>query len=248
MDKAHIMVVDDDPEIQKVVSKYLTEDGHTVYPAMTGEDSLQLLQKKKIDLILLDMMLPDSDGLTLMAQYRNKDKIPIIVVSGKGDTTDRIVGLEMGADDYLTKPFHMRELSARIRSVLRRAADDPALSPESGSASVAQDGAVIAFGEWIMDCARFEVRHKTGDVVPLTSGEFKLLHALVQAPGRVLTREQLFELTRGEDYGAYDRAVDIQVGRLRKKLGDDPRAPSLIKTVRGIGYIFIAQTQHKAAS
>lgn len=244
MDKFHIMVVDDDPEVQKVVNKYLAEDGYTVYPALTGNESLSILSEKHVDLILLDMILPDTDGLKLMTEFRKTTPIPIIVVSGKGDATDKVVGLEMGADDYLTKPFHLRELSARIKSVLRRYSD---LAPANENRAAPKEK-IILFGQWKMDCGKYEVSSENGVPVQLTSGEFQLLYTLLNSPGRVLKRDQLFEITRGVDYDTYDRAVDIQIGRLRKKLGDDPRSPSLIKTVRGVGYMFIGDVKVQQAS
>jgi len=243
LEKSHILVVDDDPEVQKVVGKYLREDGYTIHQALNGEESISLLKEKDIDLILLDMVLPDSDGLTLMTEYKKIKSTPIIVVSGKGDATDKVVGLEMGADDYLTKPFHLRELSARIKSVLRRYLE---LAPANENKSPAEK--IILFGNWRMDCGKYEVSSDSGEPIQLTSGEFQLLYTLLSSPGRVLKRDQLFEITRGVDYDTYDRAVDIQIGRLRKKLGDDPHAPSLIKTVRGVGYMFIGDVKIQQAS
>jgi two-component system phosphate regulon response regulator OmpR len=236
MKRTAILAIDDDPEIRKVIGKYLEEDGYSVHTAANAAESNAILSQQPIDLILLDMVLPDSDGLDLMTEFRSKSKVPIIVVSGKSDATDRIVGLEMGADDYLTKPFHMRELSARIKSVLRRA---EAQSPQHHDIAPTAEQEIYKFGQWTMNCAKYEVCNGKGDPVSLTSGEFDLLRALVNSPNRVLKREHLFEVTRGIDYDTYDRAVDIQIGRLRKKLGDDPHNPSLIKTVRGVGYIFI---------
>lgn len=239
MKRTAILAIDDDPEIRKIIGQYLEEDGYSVYTAANAAESNLILSQQSIDLILLDMVLPDGDGLDLMADFRSRSKVPIIVVSGKSDATDRIVGLEMGADDYLTKPFHMRELSARIKSVLRRAAETQSASaPPAGDAAPKEQG-VFKFGQWTMNCAKYEVCDANGDPVSLTSGEFDLLRALVDSPNRVLKREHLFEVTRGIDYDTYDRAVDIQIGRLRKKLGDDPHMPTLIKTVRGVGYIFI---------
>lgn len=247
MGKSRILVVDDDPAILKVVNKYLSDDGYTVYPALTGKESLNILDDKPVDLILLDMMLPDIDGLTLLTQYRNRQKIPVIVLSGKSDATDKVVGLEMGADDYLTKPFHMRELSARIKSVLRRTVDMTPANEDKEKEVARFKSKVIFFGDWKMDCSRYEVTSKSGIPVKLTNGEYNLLYALLSAPGRVLSRDQLFEITRGSDYDTYDRAVDIQIGRLRKKLGDCPQTPLLIRTVRGVGYIFIGDIKvHEA--
>lgn len=240
------MAVDDDPEIRKVIRTYLEEDGYTVHTAADRAESLQIMDQHAVDLILLDMVLPDADGLSLMTEFRSKSKVPIIVVSGKSDATDRIIGLEMGADDYLTKPFYMRELSARIKSVLRRA--ETPVPSEGGEAKAVQGaGEILRFGSWVMNSSKYEVCNEEGEPLQLTSGEFELLHVLVNAPNRVMKREQLFEMTRGIDYDSYDRAVDIQIGRLRKKLNDDPHAPSLIKTVRGVGYIFIGDVRKSAS-
>ncbi len=246
MKKTTILAVDDDPEIRKIIHKYLEEDGYDVHTAANAAESFAILDQTQIDLILLDMVLPDVDGLNLMTEFRSQKKIPIIVISGKSDPTDRIIGLEMGADDYLTKPFHMRELSARIKSVLRRA-ESPTLNQGANGNPEGKPIEVISFGKWIMDCGKYEVCNDAGTPLSLTSGEFELLHALASSPNRVLKREQLFEMTRGTDYDVYDRAVDIQIGRLRKKLNDDPRSPSLIKTVRGVGYIFIGDVVRKTA-
>ena len=241
MDRAHILAVDDDPEIRKVIKKYLEDDGYTVHVAASARESLDILKERKIDLVLLDMVLPDGDGLSLMQQFRTHSAVPIIVVSGKSDATDRVVGLEMGADDYLVKPFHMRELSARIKSVLRRSEAPPS---NENRKTAGEDGAeILSFNGWKMDCGKYEVFDDAGKPVTLTSGEFKLLHALVSSANRVLSRERLFELTRGIDYDSYDRAVDIQIGRLRKKLNDDPHTPALIKTIRGVGYVFVGDVK-----
>lgn len=243
MPRANILVVDDDPGIQKVVKKYLDEDGYAVTSALSAKEAHEKMGRHHYDIVLLDMILPDGDGLGLINDFRSRSKTPIIIVSGKTDATDRVVGLEMGADDYLTKPFHMRELSARIKSVLRRAAPVADVSGRPSQGQAVNGGKIIHFNNWKMDCARYEVVSETGEPVSLTSGEFKLLQALLNAPNRVLSREQLFEITRGVDYDSYDRAVDIQIGRLRKKLHDDPNAPTLIKTVRGVGYMFIGDVK-----
>ncbi len=245
MKKTEILIVDDDPEIRKIVGTHLKDEGFTVHMAANAMESLESFEKKTPDLILLDMILPDAGGLDLMTTFRRQTKAPIIVISGKTETTDRIVGLEMGADDYLTKPFHLRELSARIRSVLRRV-EASAIKRGLNESTPDKSAEIIHFGEWIMNCGKYEVSNDFGNSVPLTSGEFQLLHALVNSPNRVLKREQLFEMTRGEDYDVYDRTIDIQIGRLRRKLNDNPHAPSLIKTVRGVGYMFIGDVKKRA--
>ncbi len=188
---------------------------------------------------MLDLGLPDTTGLTLMGEIRAKVDAPIIVVSGKGDTTDKVVGLEMGADDYVGKPFHLRELSARIKTVLRRSAKNETAPAKEET----QEAEIIEFDEWVMNTGRFEITGADKAPLDLTTGEFQLLHTLVKSANRVLSREQLFDLTRGDDYDSFDRAVDIQIGRLRKKLGDDPKSPRLIKTVRGVGYMFIGDVK-----
>lgn len=235
MPKATILSVDDDEGLQTVVSHYLTTEGYTTLSARTGQQLMDILQDNAPNIILLDLVLPDTDGISLLAQLRARVKIPVIVVSGKSDTTEKIVCLEMGADDYMTKPFEMRELSARIKAVLRRSDDKPASSILAETSAQSEQ---IKFGDWILDRAQFQLFDSKGVSADLTTGEYKLLEAMVSAPNKVMTRERLFELTRETDYDSFDRAVDIQVGRLRKKLGDDPKEPHYIKTVRGVGYMF----------
>ena len=237
MPKATVLSVDDDEGLQTVVSHYLTGEGYNTLSARTGKQLMDILQDNTPNIILLDLVLPDTDGISLLAQLRTRVKgIPVIVVSGKSDTTEKIVCLEMGADDYMTKPFEMRELSARIKAVLRRSDDKPA-TPAQEETSSSQ----VRFGEWILDRAQFQLFDLNGASADLTTGEYKLLDAMVSAPNKVMTRERLFELTRESDYDSFDRAVDIQVGRLRKKLNDDPKEPHYIKTVRGVGYMFCGE-------
>ncbi len=235
MNKATVLTIEDDENLRFVVQGFLEDQGYHVLTGSNGRELLEKIQNVHVDVILLDLILPDSDGLNLMAQVRKHTAAPIIVVSGKDDPTDKILGLELGADDYIGKPFEMRELYARIKAVLRRS---------SGAVHAANDltsrveAAKLRFGDWIMDRASFDVYDVNGKSADLTTAEFKLLEILLNASGRALTREQLFELGRGQDYQSYDRAVDIHIARLRKKLGDNPKSPHLIKTVRGIGYMF----------
>lgn len=236
MPKATILSVDDDHGLQTVVSHYLTGEGYEMLSASSGKQLMEVLQDKTPNIILLDLVLPDTDGISILAQLRAAQKIPVIVVSGKSDTTEKIVCLEMGADDYMTKPFEMRELSARIKAVLRRAEEVPA-GATSVQAAPEQDNQV-RFGRWVLDRAQFQLFDDKGVSADLTTGEYKLLDALVSAPNKVLTRDRLFEVTRESDYDSFDRAVDIQIGRLRKKICDDPKKPQYIKTVRGAGYMF----------
>lgn len=237
--KGTVLTVDDDADLQVVMRHYLEAEGYQILSAQSGAEMLNKLEAASPDIILLDLILPDNDGLALLSQIRSKSSAAVIVVSGKDETADRIVGLEMGADDYLTKPFEMRELSARIKAVLRRTsgADAPANDKAAAGGGLAK-AARILFGGWVLDRRQYQLFDAEGKTADLTSGEFRLLEALVSAPNRVLSREQLFELTRGGEFDTYDRAIDIQIARIRKKLQDDPKNPELIKTVRGVGYMF----------
>jgi len=235
--RATVLSVDDDEGLQTVVTHYLESEGYKTLNAGSGKQLFEVLKEASPSIILLDLVLPDTDGISILAQLRGQKKIPVIVVSGKSDTTEKIVCLEMGADDYMTKPFEMRELSARIKAVLRRAEEIPA------SVVVANEpeAKAIRFGDWVLDKARFQLFDMEGNSAELTTGEYHLLEALADAPNKVLSRERLFELTRASDYDSFDRAVDIQIGRIRKKIGDDPKDPQFIKTVRGVGYMFCGE-------
>ena len=236
MHKATVLTVDDDEDLQVVMRQYLEQQGYQFISALNGAELMSKLDLAHPDIILLDLGLPDQDGLSLLTAIRSKSNAPIIVVSGKNETADRIVGLEMGADDYLTKPFEMRELSARIKAVLRRSsgADRPVSEAEATLGKAKR----LGFEGWVLDRLQYQLFDAAGKSAELTSGEFKLLEALVVAPSRVLSREQLFELTRQGEFDVYDRVIDIQIARIRKKLSDDPQNPALIKTVRGVGYMF----------
>jgi two-component system phosphate regulon response regulator OmpR len=190
--------------------------------------------ERPTDLILLDLVMPGEDGLTLAREVRARSQVPIIILSGKGDTIDRVVGLELGADDYIAKPFHLREVLARIKTVLRRAESD--LAREGGSRPSAGD--VLTFDGWRLDPARRELRAPDGRLVELTSSEFSLLLVFVRHPQRVLTRDQIMDLTKGHDWSPLDRSIDNQVRRLRRKIEASPEEPRVIKTVRGAGYQF----------
>lgn len=240
MTKATVLSVDDDANLQTVIRHYLEDDGYRVLSALSGKEMAEKIPGGAVDVVLLDLTLPDAEGLSLIATIRQSSSARIIIVSGKTDTTEKIIGLEMGADDYMTKPFEMRELAARIKAVLRRAqpAEGVAATPEAGKT------ARVYFGDWCLDRTQYQLFNGAKESAGLTTGEFKLLEALVMAPSRALTREYLFDLTRdGGAYDSYDRAIDIQVARLRKKLGDDSRTPDLIKTVRGVGYMFCGTTR-----
>jgi DNA-binding response OmpR family regulator len=231
-DTAHILVVDDQQEICDVVQEYLTGEGYRVSVAHDGGGMRRVLSQSQVDLVILDLMLPGEDGLTLARSLRSEStNIGIIILTGRGETVDRIIGLEMGADDYLPKPFHLRELLARVKSVLRR------VQSRSGEASH-QARSRVRFAGWNLDLSSRELLSPAGEEVRLTTGEFDLLAAFVNNANQVLTRDRLLDLARNREAGPFDRTIDVQVGRLRRKLEDDPQNPSLIKTVRGSGYIF----------
>jgi two-component system, OmpR family, response regulator len=232
----HILVVDDDREIRSLVSQFLRKHGFRVTDAADGRDMMQVLDGGRFDLVVLDLMLPGEDGLSLCRRVRAGSSLPIIMLTAMGEETDRIVGLEMGADDYLPKPFNPRELLARIRAVLRRSgAEAPEPAEEAGGTRV--------FEGWSLDLAKRELRAPDGTLVPLTAGEYDLLAAIVERPGRVLSRDQLLDLTRGRDAVPFDRSIDVQISRLRRKLEPDPKEPQIIKTVRGGGYVFACEVK-----
>lgn len=237
--KATVLSVDDDQALQTTVAHYLEEDGYTVLSAFSGAEAVAKVQSGSPDLVLLDLGLPDEEGFRVLTKIKAQSSVPVIIVSGKSDTTEKIVGLEMGADDYITKPFEMRELSARIKAVIRRGEPAPTAAKPAGSEAVKDK---ITFGNgWVLDRLQYQLFDNTGASAELTAGEFRLLEALVLSPNRALTRDYLFELTRENEFDAFDRAIDIQIGRLRKKLDDDPKEPAFIKTVRGVGYMFCAE-------
>src|SRR5579859_911857 len=226
----HIVIVDDQPEICELVYNYLTGEGYRVSTANDGPSMRRILQQFEVDLVLLDIMLPGDDGLSLARQLRAQSDIGIIILTGRGETVDRIIGLEMGADDYLPKPFHLRELLARVKSVLRRVS--------RGVETSASPRPRASFQGWRLDLSSRELVSPKGEEVRLTTGEFDLLAAFVNNANQVLTRDRLLDLARNREAGPFDRTIDVQVGRLRRKLEDDPQRPTMIKTVRGTGYIF----------
>lgn len=227
----HILVVDDNREIRDLVAKFLTKDGFRVSMAEDGKAMRKLLRESKIDLIVLDLMLPGEDGLTLCRQLRAESSIPVIMLTAKGEEIDRVIGLEMGADDYVAKPFSSRELLARIKAVLRRV---QSLPPSQESMETGN----FRFAGWKLDTARRELESADGVIVPLSTGEYDLLLALLQHPQRVLSRDQLLDLARGRAAAAFDRSVDTQVSRIRRKIEENPKEPEIIKTVWGGGYMF----------
>ena len=230
-ENAHILVVDDQQEICDVVQEYLTGEGYRVSTAHDGAAMRRLLGQSPVDLVILDLMLPGEDGLGLARSLRSESGIGIIILTGRGETVDRIIGLEMGADDYLPKPFHLRELLARVKSVLRRVQTRTGDNP-------LQVRSRARFAGWHLDLSSRELVSPGGDEIRLTTGEFDLLAAFVNNANQVLSRDRLLDLARNREAGPFDRTIDVQVGRLRRKLEDDPQNPNLIKTVRGSGYIF----------
>jgi two-component system OmpR family response regulator len=228
----HILIVDDHREIRDLVSRALTKEGFRVSVAADGRAMRKVLADSRIDLILLDLMLPGEDGLSLCRGLRAQSTVPIIMLTAKGDEVDRVIGLEMGADDYLPKPFGSRELIARIRAVLRRTQE------RTGTDNTKQKPERYRFDRWRFDTGRRELLRDDGVVIPLSTGEYDLLIAFVERPQRVLNRDQLLDLARGRAAHALDRSIDTQVSRLRRKLELDPTEPRIIKTVWGGGYMF----------
>jgi two-component system OmpR family response regulator len=227
----HILVVEDDREISRLIARYLEANGCRVCAAADGREMDRLLDASRIDLIVLDLMLPGEDGLSLCRRLRTGSQIPIVVLTAKGEDVDRIVGLEMGADDYLAKPFNPRELLARIRAVLRRVAVT-ADGPAAGAARA------FSFVGWQLDCRMRALTNPQGARVAVTGAEFDLLQVLCERHGRVLSRHMLLDLTQGRSPGPFERSVDILVSRLRRKIEANPHRPNLIKTVRSSGYLF----------
>jgi DNA-binding response OmpR family regulator len=234
-DTGHILVVDDQKEICEVVREYLSGEGYKVSVAHDGPGMRRSMQQSQVDLVILDLMLPGEDGLTLARQLRETSNVGILILTGRGETVDRIIGLEMGADDYLPKPFHLRELLARVKSVLRRVSARDGEKPKSRTKA--------RFAGWNLDLATRELLSPKGDEVRLTTGEFDLLAAFVNNANQVLSRDRLLDLARNREAGPFDRTIDVQVGRLRRKLEEDPERPTIIKTVRGTGYIFTPQVE-----
>jgi len=231
-DQPHILVVDDDRDIRDLVTRYLRQHEYRVRSAADGVQMRRELADWSFDLVILDLMLPGEDGLSLCRRLRAESSLPVIMLTAMGEETDRIIGLEMGADDYLAKPFNPRELLARIRAVLRRSSDQVA------GAQAAKADAVLEFAGWKLDVASRELTSPHGVLMPLSTGEYDLLSALVTHPRRVLSREQLIDMARGREALPFDRSIDVQVSRLRRKIEVDPAKPTLITTVRGGGYMF----------
>ena len=232
----HLLIVDDDPGLRELLADYLGRNGFRVSGVADGRGLWAALEREPVDLVILDLMLPGDDGLVLCRTLRARSPIPIIMLTARGDDTDRIVGLEMGADDYLPKPFNPRELLARIKSILRRARSVPAEPGETRR---------FHFAGWTLDVDARQLIAPDGVLVALGASDYRLLRVFLDHPQRVLNRDQLLDLTQGREAAPFDRSIDVQVSRLRRRLRDDPRDAVLIKTVRNEGYLLAAQVNRE---
>jgi two-component system OmpR family response regulator len=237
-DSPHVVVVDDHSDIRDLVRQYLEQQGYKVSVAQGGSTLRQILERQSVDLIILDIMMPGEDGISLCRQVRGSGDIPIIFLTAMAEDTDRIVGLELGADDYLVKPFNPRELLARIRAVLRRAT-----SPTTSQ--MVPDRRIVRVGHWRVNMGRQEISGDDGVGIPLSTAEFRLLKVFIERPGLILSREQLLDLTVGRTADIFDRSIDNQVSRLRKKIEENPKNPSIIKTHWGGGYSLRAEVAYE---
>ena len=238
MKQAHLLLVDDDAELRDLLADYLGAAGFRLTGVGDGKAMRRAMETAHFDLVILDIMLPGEDGLALCRRLRAQSRIPILMLTARGDEIDRIVGLEMGADDYLAKPFNPRELLARIRSILRRAES----LPEN---LAGEDVRQFRFAGWRLDTQARQLLSPAGVLVDLSGAEYGLLRMFVEHPHRVLTRDQLLEFTQGREAMPYDRAIDVQIGRLRRKLDDDGREPRLLKTVRNQGYVLAVAVEQQ---
>ncbi|MFC5758656.1 response regulator [Rhizobium sp. GCM10022189] len=233
MEPDRILVVDDDARIRQMLVRYFEDNGFKVNAVANGAAMRSELAKSSYAAIFLDLVLPNGEnGLELLRELRSTSDVPVLMLTGQDDVTDKVVGLEVGADDYIAKPFHLRELLARLRTILRRRTASDATRATNG-----QDE-TLAFEGWSLDVSRRRLTSPQGDDVALTTGEFDMLLVFVRNPGRVLSRETLMDLTRNRSLEAFDRAIDAQIVRLRKKIENDPKSPDLIQSVRGVGYVF----------
>ena len=227
-DQAKLLVVDDDPELRELITAYLSKQGYDIVAVGDGNTMDQAFANNDIDLVILDLMLPGEDGLTIAKRLKQNSNVPIIIVSAQGEDVDRIVGLEVGADDYIGKPFNPRELLARVRAVLRRV---------TGSGPTAAPMRVVEFGDFRMDL-NAHLLSRNGSTVALTSGEFDLLGILVRHPNQVLDRDRILDLLTGAERSPFDRSIDVRITRLRSKIEPDPTSPIFIRTIWGKGYMF----------
>lgn len=233
-----ILVVDDDPMIGRLLTRYLANEGYDVSVVSSGTEMREHLAAQKVDLVLMDLTLPGENGINLTKEIRNSYRMGIIIVTGKSDKIDRVVGLEVGADDFVSKPFDERELLARIRSVLRRTQEEAPKTVEIVNDDPTDRSGSFYFDGWHLNKLDRSLRDPQGDLCQLTTLEFELMLAFAESPNRVLSREYLLDTCAGRSWDTYDRAVDTAVVKLRRKLNDNPRSPNIIKTVRGVGYLF----------
>ncbi len=234
----HLLVVDDDGRIRQMLARYFEDEGYRVTTVADGKSMREAMSRAMPDLVLLDLMLgPGESGLDLARELRSRSDIPIIMLTGRDDVVDRIVGLEVGADDYIAKPFHLREVLARIKTVLRRRVPVPRLAEAASSAQT------IRFDGWQLDLDRRSLSRPDGTDVILTTGEFEILAVMARHPGRVFSRDVLMELTRGRQLDVFDRTIDAQIARLRRKVEVDPKNPLMVKSVRGVGYVFTGKAE-----
>lgn len=235
----HILIVDDDRDIRDLLSEYLQKQGYRVSVAADGRAMRTVMSRSAPDLIVLDLMLPGEDGLVLCREIRAQSDLPIIMLTARGEEVDRIVGLEMGADDYLAKPFSPRELLARIKGILRRSRALPSnLKPDQAK--------VFHFAGWTLEVATRNLVSPQGVTISLSGTDYKLLRIFLDHPNRVLNRDQLIDLTQSRDAGPFDRSIDLQVSRLRRRLDDNPKDPTIIKTARGEGYVLAAEVTQES--
>lgn len=235
-ESAHILVVEDDAFVQKALRLYLEGEGYRISTCDNGADMHALMAKDPADLAIMDLKLPDDDGFDLTKQLREKYAVGIIILTSKDDAIDRVVGLEIGADDYVTKPWDERELLARIRSVMRRVTE----RRSAGSKTIDAEQRQVSFNGWILNLDSRELKNPEGSKIELTSGEFSLLNEFIEKAGRVLSRDHLLSAIYSRDWEPFDRSIDVLVTRLRRKIEEDSRHPEIIKTVRGTGYMFAA--------
>lgn len=233
--QTEILVVDDELDLRETVAEYLVRHGFAVRTAMDGEAMAARLEEKAADLVILDINMPGADGLTLARRLREHSDVSIMMLTAAGEIVDRVVGLEMGADDYIAKPFDLRELLARVRSVLRRRAD-----ADARSARTEAPPDTLRFGRWLLDLDAHKLTGENGQELHLTSMEFDLLHAFARHPNKVLSRNQLLDLAHHRDWEPFDRSIDIRVARLRKKIERDPAKPQILKTIPGAGYMYMS--------
>lgn len=238
-DKPHILIVDDEEDIREPVGTYLEMNGFSVALAASADEAISKAREERPDLAILDIMIGEDDGILLCRDLQKFAEIPVVFLSGKSEDTERIIGLEVGADDYIIKPFNPRELLARVKAVLRRTVK----TTSNRAANHITMLPLYAFGPWTLNTAQHEIKHKNGDLVELSSGETKLLHAFVKNPHTVMSRDQLMDMTQGREADVFDRSIDNSIARLRKKIEENPRTPKLLKTYWGGGYALNCDVQ-----